>query len=223
MRSEQTNELAGALALAQGAIKAAEKSGRNPHLNSTYTTLAGVWDACRQPLAANGLAVTQLVTGDGGVYSVETILMHSSGQWVSSSIAVPAANGQRGVNELQSLGSALTYIRRYALSAIIGVVSDDDDDGNQATKKPASEKRPAAEKQESATPKPATVQYANLEFPTYNHFETWAAGYYGLEISDIRAALRNDGLKFTADSARIEQFKDCLAAAAMEKLAQTGE
>ncbi len=127
--SEQINELATALAKAQGAMHAAEKDATNPHFGKSYATLAAVMDACRMPLANNGLSVIQPVEfGEGGGVMVITRLMHSSGQFAESSLLVPLER-----NTAQAVVSASTYGRRVGLSAMVGVVPDEpDDDGNAA-------------------------------------------------------------------------------------------
>ena len=96
--------------------------------NYKYADLASVWGACRDPLSRNGLAVTQIETQNERGDVLVTILGHSSGQWVRSvmDIRVKAASG---MNELQARGSVLTYLRRYALSAIVGIAPAEDDDG----------------------------------------------------------------------------------------------
>jgi len=129
--SEQINELAGALAKAQGQIVPAKFDGQNPHLKNRYTTLAAVWDAIRKPLSDNGLAVAQIVVTEPDGMFLLTRLMHSSGQYVQATYPI-AAGDNRGVSAAQAVGSALTYARRYSLTALVGVVSDDDDDGNSA-------------------------------------------------------------------------------------------
>ena len=128
--SEQINELAAALAKAQGALKPAAKDTENPHFKSRYADLASIMDVCRKPLSDNGLAVMQ---GDGdkpdagGAFTVETLLVHTSGQWVRSTLsAVPRDRSP------QSIGSACSYLRRYSLASLIGIVADADDDGNAA-------------------------------------------------------------------------------------------
>lgn len=133
MMSNNINELAAALAKAQGTIRAAAKDKENPHFRSRYADLASVWEACRAPLSSNGLAVFQTTTvaDDGGTILVTT-LAHSSGQYMTSAMPVRPVKG-----DPQGLGSALTYIRRYALSAMVGVAPDDDDDGNAASDKNA--------------------------------------------------------------------------------------
>lgn len=131
--SEQINELATALAKAQGAIKGAIKDAENPHFRSKYADLASVWDACRVALSSNGLAVLQAPRGAvneaGWVVEVETRLLHASGQWMGDTITVPV-----GKPDAQGLGSALTYARRYALASFVGVAPEDDD-GNAAVNK----------------------------------------------------------------------------------------
>lgn len=141
-QSEQINELAAALAKAQGAIKGAVKDSSNPYYSSTYADLASVWEACRAALSANGLAVSQLPSGGQGWARVRTVLMHSSGQWIASDLAVPVIreskkgeSGAPGVElkpNAQSYGSAITYARRFALASMVGVAPEDDD-GNTAS------------------------------------------------------------------------------------------
>jgi hypothetical protein len=125
--SDAINEIATALAKAQGAIKNAKKDSANPFIKSTYADLASVAEACRPQLAANGIAVVQAPsTGDDGRVSVETMLVHSSGQWMSETVSVkPKDDGA------QALGSVITYLRRYSLAAFAGVAPEDDD-GNAA-------------------------------------------------------------------------------------------
>jgi hypothetical protein len=129
-RSESVMNLAAALAVAQGQIKTASKDAKGNY--SKYSTLDAIWDACRQPLAENGLSVVQIpLTGDNG-FSLETILLHSSGEWVSGALTLAIVADR--MNEHQALGTAITYARRYALAAMVGVASGDDDDGTAAGK-----------------------------------------------------------------------------------------
>lgn len=138
--SEQINELAAALAKAQAAIKPAAKDAKNPHFNSRYADLAGVWAACREPLSANGLSVVQMpVDSEAGRVALVTTLLHASGQWISSMVSTRLQK-----DDAQGVGSALTYLRRYALAAMVGVVADEDDDGNGASGKAADKPTRAA-------------------------------------------------------------------------------
>ena len=125
--SRSIAQLAGALAKAQGAMTSAEFDRTNPHFGSRYMSLASLWATIRGPLSANGLSVLQLVSADGLLVSVETLLAHESGEFVQTTLKLTA----RDVSA-QSLGSLVTYLRRYALSALVGVVGDDDDDANAA-------------------------------------------------------------------------------------------
>ena len=129
--------LAAALVKAQSALSGAKKDSTNPHFRTAYADLASVWDAARAPLANAGLSVVQLVSSDAtqgiphcGHAIIETILAHSSGEWVSSTLAVPLTK-----SDAQGLGSAITYGRRYALAAIVGVCPADDD-GEAAVARP---------------------------------------------------------------------------------------
>lgn len=126
-QSENINELATALAKAQGAIGTASKDKTNPHFKSSYADLASVWEACRDPLSANGLAIIQTTAPTDTGIVLHTILTHSSGQWIRGVMVVDP--GPKG--GMQPLGSALTYARRYSLSALVGI-SPADDDGNAA-------------------------------------------------------------------------------------------
>ena len=141
-RSESINELAAALAKAQGEILAAKKDSENPHFRSKYADLGSVWDAIRAALTKHGLSVVQsprLLTTSEKVWflEVETSMFHASGQFLSDVLAVPLASPTA-----QGIGSATTYARRYALAAFAGVAAaGEDDDGNAASDPPAGKPR----------------------------------------------------------------------------------
>lgn len=125
--SEQLNELAAALAKAQAAIKPAIKDSTNPHFRSKYADLGAVWAACRDALTSNGLSVVQMpVNHQEGYAALRTMLLHASGQWLATTVSARLTK-----DDAQGLGSALTYLRRYSLAAVVGVVADEDDDGNK--------------------------------------------------------------------------------------------
>lgn len=122
-------DLYSALAKAQGQIRGALKDSTNPHFKSSYADLASVWEACRRALSDNGLCIIQQpVAAPAGFVALETTLGHSSGESVTSRFSMPVAQA----NNAQAIGSALTYARRYALSAFVGIAPEDDD-GNGAT------------------------------------------------------------------------------------------
>lgn len=125
--SESINELAMALSKAQGEITGALKDSANPFFKSKYADLASCWDACRGALSKNGLAVTQCPTTEATETYLVTSLLHSSGQWMRSRLVVQPKD-----ETPQAMGSALTYARRYALTALVGIAQVDDD-GNAAS------------------------------------------------------------------------------------------
>lgn len=122
-QSAEINELAAALSVAQGEITGALKDSANPFFKSKYADLASVWDACRTSLSKNNLAVIQVAgTNNDGAAVITTTLAHKSGQWIRGSIALMPVK-----SDPQGMGSALTYARRYALAAMVGVAQVDDD------------------------------------------------------------------------------------------------
>ena len=122
MQSEQINELAAALSKAQASITGALKDSANPFFKSKYADLASCWDACRKQLTDNGLSVIQTTDIVSDTVVVRTTLAHSSGQWVSGILPVKAKD-----DGPQAQGSGITYARRYALAAIVGLAQIDDD------------------------------------------------------------------------------------------------
>lgn len=130
-KSDSIGKLSKALTAVQAAIKPAIKDADNPFFKSKYADLNSVWDTCRDLLAKNGLAVIQgNSVGMDNTVIVETILSHESGEWIQSELCLPLAK-----HDPQGVGSAVTYGRRYGLSAIVGIVADIDDDGNHASGK----------------------------------------------------------------------------------------
>lgn len=124
-QSEDLNELFAALAKAQVDLPMANKSKKNGHFKSKYADLADMIKAAQTVLGQHGLAVSQYVsTEDNGSSTLTTVLGHSSGQWISSRMRINPAS-----QKVQELGAYLTYIRRYAYAAIVGIAPDDDDDG----------------------------------------------------------------------------------------------
>lgn len=126
-------ELAAAFHAAQSQVRNAKKDSKNPHFKSNYADLASVWDACREALHSNGLAVMQSagpLHEDGKLVGIamDTTIVHVSGAGMTTTCVVPARNSSP-----QDYGSAITYARRYGLANMVGVVADDDDDGNKAT------------------------------------------------------------------------------------------
>lgn len=128
-KSESVAGLAAALAKAQGQMKGAIKDSANPFFKSKYADLASVVEAIRAAFSANGLSYIQTVEpSEKDEVRVETTLLHSSGEWISCGVlSLPVSKV-----DAQGYGSALTYARRYSLSAAVGVAPEDDD-GNAAS------------------------------------------------------------------------------------------
>lgn len=126
-RSDSINELATALAKAQAKLRNPAFDSLNPHFKSKFASLANVRDTVTPVLAEHGLSVTQWPETVDGHVAVTTLLAHASGQWISSTLHIPTAK-----NDAHGAGSSITYARRYALMACVGVVGDNDDDGNAA-------------------------------------------------------------------------------------------
>lgn len=130
--------LAAALAVAQGKIKNAKKEKLNTFYGSKYADLGDVWDACRQPLSENGLAVVQITECETvEKVTLITMLVHASGEWIKSRLSVrPVSNDKKDKQGVvigpsvigpQQVTSALTYARRAGLAAMVGVGTEDDD------------------------------------------------------------------------------------------------
>lgn len=124
--SEQINELATALVVAQGLIQNPTKSVKNDFFKSKYADLACVIDVVRPAFTEAGIAVIQAPsTDDAGNLCVTTTLVHTSGQWMSDQVSM--AIDPNSKNPAQAAGSLITYLRRYSLSAFANVAQEDDD------------------------------------------------------------------------------------------------
>jgi hypothetical protein len=128
----EINELLKALTIAGPKIKRAAFDKVNPHFKSKYASLGSVIEAITPALEAQGLWFVQHTHNTPGFATVETVIIHASGQSLSCGvISLPI-----GKNDSQGWGSASTYAKRYGLCAAFGVVADDDDDGNEACAQP---------------------------------------------------------------------------------------
>jgi hypothetical protein len=143
--SDSIANLTLALSIVQGKMTHAIKDSANPFFKSKYADLESVWDVCRSLLSENGLAVMQFPgdinfvqlekeNGDINIatkMSLTTIISHKSGEFISQEMSVPVTKP-----DAQGAGSALTYMRRYALAAVVGVVQADDDGNAASSPKP---------------------------------------------------------------------------------------
>lgn len=125
-RSETVNELATALSIAQGQIVNAVKDTRG--FNYNYADLAQVINVAKEPLSKNGLSVVQTTTfTKNGTRVLVTTLMHKSGQFLRSYFPFSVDASMKGNTYMQRLGSSMTYARRYAYAAMVGIAQEDDD------------------------------------------------------------------------------------------------
>lgn len=135
--SQTVAKLFESLSSAQAVIKSADKNRVNPHFKASYADLAAIMDVVREPLGRYGLCIIQCPTADGQAVSVTTVLGHSSGEFVTSTLSATAVQ-----NTPQSIGSAISYLRRYAISAMLSIATEEDDDGNAASTPPPPRQTP---------------------------------------------------------------------------------
>lgn len=121
-KSDSIKELATALSAAQLEIENASKNAANPHFRSKYADLAEVLNTVRPVFAKHGLGILQFPSYENGTASVETVLTHSSGEFITGISSCHVTK-----DDAQGVGSATTYLRRYSLAAVAGVAQEDDD------------------------------------------------------------------------------------------------
>ena len=140
-RSEEVGDLIAALAKAQAEFTFASKDSTNPAFNSRYADLAANLIAVRPALSKHGIAIMQFDESDVERQTASvTTSLHFANQWISATAEAPAV-GMKGFN-VQSLGAAWTYLRRYTLQALCGLASDDDDGNSLAVEnKPVGRKK----------------------------------------------------------------------------------
>jgi len=207
MQSEKIDILVKALARVQRDLDPAVKNATNPFFQSKYADLESVWDSCRELLTDAGLVVIQTMDDTDGGITLITTLAHESGQYISGRLRM---NPEK--NTPQGIGSAITYARRYALAAMVGIVTDDDD-GNEATKPKArampqrvTVTPPRAPQVAPQEPKPPEGEpMANNEFfdgmepPILSAAD--AASMMGAEVVGTKS-LRSGGVKCITDPQR---------------------
>lgn len=143
-KSQSIKEIATSLSKFQAKVEAVKKDSNNPFFKSKYASLENIIEAIRKPLDEVGLSFSQFPTGEN---ELATILMHTSGEYLQSTVKMAPKE-----NTPQGQGSAITYMRRYALSAVLGLATEDDDDGNAASKP-----KPVEKKQEVKKPIVASI------------------------------------------------------------------
>jgi ERF superfamily protein len=177
-KTDEIGELAKALAAAQLDFKPTVKDTINPYYNSKYADLASVINATQTALAKQSLVVIQTPVVDlqGQRAGVKTMLVHGSGQSITTDLVLPATMKSKDGSvrfDAQSVGSAITYARRYTYQAIIGVAAEADDDGNAASGLNGSKEAAQAvatrkinEARPNGNPQPETIEFsASEKFP----------------------------------------------------------
>ena len=152
-KSESIASLATALVAFEAEVHNPKNTASNPFHKNKYAPLNDILSYVRPLLAQHGLSVSQLVHSDSDAIGVTTMLMHTSGEYIADT-ATMAPGAEKGKSAAQVAGSVVTYLRRYALAAVLGIASEDDDDGNaglhesKQQAKPAAPAKPAEPKQD---------------------------------------------------------------------------
>ncbi len=139
-KSDSIKNIAVAMCEVQASMEAASKSKENPFFGSKYADLSEVLRCIKDVIPSKNLSFMQMPSFESGVVSVETIVMHTSGEWISSTSAAPISKGNP-----QGVGDAITYLRRYSLAAIFGLAQQDDD-GNSNSDQPQKQANKTAQK-----------------------------------------------------------------------------
>lgn len=164
-KSESIKNLSEALVAAQAEMPAVKFNKVNPFLKNKYADLGAIIETAQPILAKHGLAVSQLCTTEGDEVGVETVLIHKTGEWMATYMSIPLGE-ERGKSTAQVAGSIVTYIRRYALSSMLGMYADEDGDGNDdgSGRKSSRAKAPTPEQVdeliEDAGPKAIPVEHS---------------------------------------------------------------
>lgn len=171
---ESSKQISAAMAQAFAEITGAEKDKNNAHLGYKYASLSSIIDAIKPSITKYGLWFYQQIHAVQGFAAVETVIVHNSGETLQCGIInVPVQK-----NDAQGYGSALTYARKYSLSAAFGVAPDDDDDGEEACKTSSAKRQ--EKKVEKIDDVPKTVQSARLSDEEFTGFVDKLAALYPL-------------------------------------------
>lgn len=158
--SETLKEFALAFTQMQAQLTNAPFDSTNPHFRNKYASLAGIINHIRPIIAKFGFSFLQMTNTSADSVSIETILLHSSGEFVKSITSLKVSK-----NDPQGMGSAFTYAKRYGLSAILGIASEEDDDGEAAQKSVQTQKQSTQQPQKqntSVSQKTAPIDYEKM-------------------------------------------------------------
>ena len=201
-RSESIIELSKSFAMFQAEVINPLNSTVNSFFKNKYATLADVLNEVRPVLAKHGLSILQMPSGNDGLVQLTTLIMHTSGEWIETEPMI--MRPEKGTP--QGIGSCLTYLRRYSLSAILGVASEDDDDGNEASK--PDNTPPSAPKKSGKKP-PVKNELKELVAEIVEKAKTLQAG--GIPQNDIMEVFKVKGYPNPNTIPSIEIGKDILA------------
>lgn len=182
IKSESIKEITKALSAFQGAVHDARFDSKNPHFKSEYASLEAYLQESRKLLSKNGLAVSQGVSGE----KLETILLHISGEFLTFEMPLLFTK-----QDMQGLGSALTYARRYSLGAILGIGSDKDDDAEGTKGK--------------STPQEAVEGIVSQDNELGNYVVKFGKKLSGKMLKDIDPSELSGYLKYLDDGAQKTQ------------------
>lgn len=194
--SEQINELAAALAAVQGAMEPARMNAVNPFLKNKYADLGAVIESVKTLLSEHGLSYVQMASTApiefGPAVSLTTRLMHTSGQWLEDTFTMAIPADEKGKSVMQVAGSAISYARRYALSAMLGIVADEDNDGNARNDEVRGRnvtKNPPRAKQNGSSKPAVTPEQQKPSAEQMKQFHALGTEAYGPDWNEKRAEL----------------------------------
>lgn len=211
--SETIGKLGLALAKAQAIMQPATKDKENPFFKSRYADLSSIWDSIRKPLAENELSVIQTTTIRHQTLLLITTLAHSSGEWIRAEYPINPIK-----NDPQGIGSAITYARRYALAAITGA-STEDDDGESATRGAGTNSSYPKKQNNTGSQEGNRSSFASSSLADWNHYKYryhLPVKKEGKDMEAVRMAIKARGFRFNADdkhwygNERIEKLSEFL-------------
>lgn len=199
--SESISNISAALAKFQSEVKQPKKDTNNPFFNKKYVPLEGVVAVITEPLAKHGLSYIQSTGTDGENVTVTTLLMHTSGEFIESDpLKLPGHQVQRGGGKdfnPQGIGSAITYGRRYSLTALLGIASEEDDDGNSGSQGDQAQNKNQPERKIQPPKKLSEAQVIRLFA---------IAKSKGISDADVKKAIVNDYQKTQAEDLTKQEY-----------------
>ena len=207
-KSETISKLAVALVKFNMEVKIIEKDAKNPHFKNDYASLDTIIDEVRPLLAKQGLVIMQFPGGDGEKFTLRSMLIHESGEWIESEPITlrPVKNDPQGI------GSCSTYARRYSLSAMLSLNTGEDDDGNHATQPSKSYEQP---KQYTQPNTPSTQQTTDTSNPAQSSGISAAQIKYAHTLKSKKKVSEDDFKRMVAEHGN-ESLSDLTAKQARE-------